>query len=166
MQQSDVTGRRVGAAIIDLGIVVVLVLVVGGLVGNDVPKGASASARFGALDRVLILGLIFAYYWGFEAIWGQTLGKRALGIRVARVDGSKASVGATFLRTLLRIVDGFPGIYIVGLISIFATGSRRQRVGDLAAKTRVVAADAPTDELPPAPPPPPSDDDVLAQIMR
>jgi uncharacterized RDD family membrane protein YckC len=165
MQQTDVLGRRIGAAIIDLGIVILIVLLVGGIIGNDTAAGAPDSARFGTLDRLFILLLSFGYYWVLEAGWGQTLGKRALGIKVVRADGSKPGVGATFVRTLLRAIDGLPGFYLVGLIAILATGERRQRLGDMAAKTRVVAADAPVD-APPAPPPPPSDDDVLAQIMR
>ncbi len=165
MEQPDVLGRRVGAAVIDIGIVIVLVLLVGGIIGNDTAADAPDSARFGALDRVVILALTFAYYWGTETVWAQTLGKRALGIRVVRVDGSKAGTGAIFVRTLLRAVDAFPAFYLVGFISVLATGSKRQRIGDLAAKTRVVAADAPIDE-PPSPPPPPSDEDVLSQIMR
>jgi uncharacterized RDD family membrane protein YckC len=162
--QTDVLGRRIGAAVIDIGIVLVIVLLVGGIVGNDTAPDAPTSERFGTLDRLLVLCLAFGYYWLSEALWAQTLGKRVLGIRVERVDGSKAGAGATFVRTLLRAVDGLPAFYLVGLIAIFATGPRRQRVGDLAAKTRVVAADAPTDAAPP--PPPPSDEDVLASIMR
>ncbi len=164
MEGHDVTGRRIGAGILDIGVVVVLVLLVGGIVGNDVAADAPASARFGALDRVLILCLVFAYYWGTETIWGQTLGKRVLDIRVVRVDGSKATAGATFVRTLLRAIDGL-GLYIVGLIAIIATGERRQRLGDLAAKTRVVAASSRPDG-PQSPPPPPSDDDVIASVLR
>lgn len=167
MQQSDVLGRRIGAAIIDLCIVVLIVLVVGGTVGNNVASGAPASARFGALDRVLLIVLVFGYFWASEAIWAQTIGKRVLGIRVERVDGTKASVGAIFVRTLLRAVDGL-FIYIVGLIAIFATGPRRQRLGDMAARTRVVSATQPPPDDPSSPSPRsrPPDEDVLAQIMR
>jgi uncharacterized RDD family membrane protein YckC len=165
MEQTDVLGRRIGAAIIDIGVVLVIVLLVGGIVGNDTAPGSPDSARFGALDRLLILILAFGYYWATETLWQQTPGKRALGIHVVRTDGSKPSAGATFVRTLLRIVDSLPAFYIVGLVTIFATGSRRQRVGDLAAKTRVVAVgEQPSD--PAARPERPPDEDVLAQIMR
>ena len=162
----DVLGRRIAAALIDLGIVLVLVLLVGGIFGNEATADAPDSARFGALDRLLVIGLAFGYYWATEAVWAQTVGKRAMKIRVARLDGSKPSAGATFIRTLLRLIDGL-FFYVVGLIVIFATGERRARLGDLAAKTKVVADDAP-------PPPPPSserrdrpeDDDILAQVLR
>jgi uncharacterized RDD family membrane protein YckC len=171
MEQTDVLGRRIGAAIIDIGILVLLVLIVGGIFGNDVSADAPASARFGTLDRLLIVCLAFGYYWISETMWAQTLGKRVLAIRVVRADGSKVGAGAVFVRTLLRIVDAFPGImlygiYIVGLIAVFATGPRRQRLGDLAAKTRVVAVGPRPDHDPAPPPPPPSDEDVIASVLR
>jgi uncharacterized RDD family membrane protein YckC len=163
--EPDIVGRRIGAGLIDLAIVVLIVLLVGGIVGNDTAADAPASARFGALDRLLVLCLIFGYYWGTETAWGQTVGKRVLAIKVVRADGGEAGAGAILVRTLLRIVDSFPGFYVVGLIAIFATGPRRQRLGDMAAKTRVVAADAPSSDNRP-PPPPPSDEDVLASVLR
>ena len=165
MQQTDVIGRRIGAGLIDIAVVILIVLLVGGIVGNETAADAPDSARFGTLDRLLILGLAFGYYWVAETVWQQTLGKRVLGIQVVRVGGGKPGAGATFVRTLLRIVDSLPAFYIVGLVAVFATGSRRQRVGDLAAKTRVVAVgEQPTG--PASPPERPPDEDVLAQIMR
>lgn len=47
-----------------------------------------------------------------------------------------ASWGAVVVHNLLRIVDGI-FFYLVGLIVMLAT-QRKQRVGDLAAKTVVV----------------------------
>jgi len=55
--------------------------------------------------------------------------------------GGKPSAGAIAIRTLARIVDGLC-FYAVGFIALLATGRRRQRVGDLAAKTHVVRASA------------------------
>jgi uncharacterized RDD family membrane protein YckC len=164
MEQPDVLGRRIGAAIIDIGIAIIIVLLVGSIIGNDVASDAPASARFGTLDRLVIIGLVFAYYFGTELVWGQTIGKRVLDIRVERVDGTKPTAGAIFVRTLLRAIDGIL-FYLVALIAVLATGPRRQRLGDLAAKTRVVSASQP----PPAAPGPqerPPDEDVIAQIMR
>jgi len=165
MQQSDVLGRRIGAAIIDIGIVFVLLLLLGSLIGSEVGPDAPDSTRFSDLDRLAILCLVFGYYWIPEALWGRTAGKRVLDIRVERVDGSKAGFGATFVRTLVLVLID----WLVGLIVVLVTGERRARLGDLAAKTRVVAAHGrPGDDQPkpPPPPPPPSDEDVLTQIMR
>ena len=164
MEQSDVLGRRIAAALVDLGVVLVLLLLVGGIFGDEKAAGETDSARFGPLDRLLIVALVFGYYWVTETVWAQTIGKRVMRIRVERTDGSKATAGPIFVRTLLRIVDGL-FFYLVGLVAILATGERRQRLGDMAAKTKVVAG-----EGPPAPRPDrperPGDEDVLAQIMR
>jgi uncharacterized RDD family membrane protein YckC len=165
MEQTDVIGRRVGAAVIDFAIGILLLLLVGALFGDSEAKDSSISAQLGPLDTLLFFAILFAYFSATEAAWGATVGKRVLGLRVVAADGSSPSSGAILLRNLVRFVDWLPGLYIVGAIAVFAGGQPRRRLGDRVAKTRVVAADAPAD-LPPGPPPPPSDDDVLAQIMR
>ena len=90
-----------------------------------------------ALCRALV---VLGYYFGFEVAVGQTVGKRLLGLRVTRADGSRPSVAAVAVRTLLRLVDWLPALYLVGFMAMLATGVRRQRLGDLAARTRVARA--------------------------
>jgi hypothetical protein len=41
---------------------------------------------------------------------------------------------------LVRVVDWLPAFYLVGFIAMLATGARRQRLGDLAADTRIARA--------------------------
>jgi uncharacterized RDD family membrane protein YckC len=154
MEASDVIGRRIGAAVIDFGIAIILLLLVGALVGNDAGKDASVSEQLGTLDRILFLVLVFVYFCATEIAWGATIGKRVLGLRVVAANGSAASANAILIRNVVRLVDWLPLFYIVGAIAVFAGGQPRLRLGDRAAKTRVIAADAPPDE------------DVLAQIMR
>lgn len=90
---------------------------------------------------VLIFGaflLYYGYYAAFESMWvGQTPGKRVLGIRVISTSGQPITPFTAILRNLLRIVDQMPGIYAVGVLSIFFT-ARNQRLGDLVAGTVVV----------------------------
>lgn len=38
----------------------------------------------------------------------------------------------------MRLIDWLPFFYLIGFITMLATGSDRQRIGDLVAKTRVV----------------------------
>jgi uncharacterized RDD family membrane protein YckC len=93
-----------------------------------------------ALAVIVVLGfaLYYGYYAVFEALWnGQTPGKRAIRLRVITTSGRPITVYDALLRNLLRIVDQMPGIYTVGLLSIFFT-ERNQRLGDLAADTVVV----------------------------
>ena len=161
----DVLGRRIAAALIDVGVALVIVLLVGGIVGNDPPPGAGGSARFGTLDRLLAIGLVLAYYCATELAWAQTLGKRVMKLRVVCADGTKADSGSLLVRNLVRLVDWLPVLYVFGAVVFFASGQRRQRLGDMAARTKVVADDA---EPPRRPQPPdrPDDDDVIAQILR
>jgi uncharacterized RDD family membrane protein YckC len=96
-----------------------------------------------------------AYFAVFEALWnGQTPGKRVIGLRVISTTGRPISVFEAILRNVVRIADQLPGIYAIGIVSIFVT-ERNQRLGDLAAGTVVVhqpgAAEA-ARRIPDAPP--------------
>ena len=83
-----------------------------------------------------------AYHFALESRDGQTPGKRRYGIRVVAADGGPAGPWAIAIRSLLRIVDSLPVCYVSGLISMVRTGpARRQRIGDIAAGTIVVAVD-------------------------
>lgn len=136
--------RRVLAALVDLAIVVAGAVAI--LFAADALSGDRGDVQ-GALGAV-ILGWTLYYYFALESGGGQTLGKKLMKLRVVRADGRPAGMREIAVRTLLRVVDGVGG-YIVGLIVMLATGQRRQRLGDLAAGTIVIAS-APAD----APPPP------------
>jgi uncharacterized RDD family membrane protein YckC len=84
----------------------------------------------------------FLLYWGyftlFEAFWnGRTPGKRVAKIRVIQRSGRGIGLFESLTRNFLRIVDQFPFVYVVGVISIMVT-KQHQRLGDLAAGTLVV----------------------------
>jgi uncharacterized RDD family membrane protein YckC len=165
MGGDDILRKRVGAALVDTGLILVLLILIAVLFGNDEASNWSLWAETQGRPRVAFFLLTFAYFVATELVWGQTLGKRLLGLRVVRADGSRADAGPIVIRNLVRLVDWLPFLYVVGAITVFATGERRLRLGDLAAGTRVVATGdraGPPDE----PPPPASDDDVLASVLR
>ena len=90
----------------------------------------------------LIIFVIFLVNWGyftlFEAFWnGRTPGKRVAKIRVIQRTGRAIGLFESMARNLVRFVDQFPGIYAVGVITMFVT-KQHQRLGDLAAGTMVV----------------------------
>jgi uncharacterized RDD family membrane protein YckC len=91
----------------------------------------------------LVLGaLSVVYHFAFEATSGQTIGKARVGIQVVSVDGGLADAKAIALRSVLRIIDQLPVWYASGLVSMLRTGpERRQRIGDVAGRTMVVAID-------------------------
>ncbi|HEX2728466.1 MAG TPA: RDD family protein, partial [Rubrobacteraceae bacterium] len=81
--------------------------------------------------------LVVLYYVLMEGYLGQTAGKMLLGIKVIRENtGEVPGPGAAAIRTLLRIVDGLFS-YLVAFIAVLAT-EKRQRLGDMAARTLVV----------------------------
>jgi uncharacterized RDD family membrane protein YckC len=161
----DVLGRRIVAAVIDVTLIGVLLIVIAKTLGNEEAREYSLWAETQGAPRALFLLLTFAYYFGTELVWAQTLGKRVMKLRVVRDDAAKAGAGPIAIRNLVRAIDWLPSLYIVGVITVFVTGERRVRLGDLAARTKVVADDAPSPR-PPQSPERPGDDDVLAQIMR
>jgi uncharacterized RDD family membrane protein YckC len=91
----------------------------------------------------LILAFIFFLTWGYGGFCegffnGQTVGKRALGIRVMTTEGVPITGSQAALRNLIGVVDGPMGfLYLIGFSSMLLT-RRFQRMGDLAAGTMVV----------------------------
>ncbi len=81
----------------------------------------------------------FFLYHSFFEIWslGQTPGKRALNIRVVRLDGKDPEWSDVVLRALLQMVDTLFSAGVIGILFIKTT-DKCQRLGDLAAHTTVV----------------------------
>jgi hypothetical protein len=82
-----------------------------------------------------ILSLI--YYFGFEALFGATVGKWLVGLRVTDREGRLPAPRQIALRTVMRVVDGLPVGYLVGG-SVALYSPMRQRLGDQLARTYVV----------------------------
>lgn len=90
----------------------------------------------------------FVIFWGypilFEVLWdGQTLGKRAMSLRVISDDGAPVGWLASIVRNLLRTVDFLPFGYATGLVAGFFDPWGR-RLGDMVARTMVIHAPAAT----------------------
>src|SRR6266567_4558571 len=108
--------------------------------------------------------VIFGYFWISEALFsGQTLGKRAVRLRVVGDRGEPVTWFQAGIRNVIRIIDFLPYGYGVGVVVLFANG-RGKRLGDLAAGTIVVKDSdhiglwqlaRPVAVRPPPPPPPP-----------
>ncbi len=84
-----------------------------------------------------MIGLL-VYHLGSDMLGnGQSLGKRALGIRVVRLDGLEPGMGEYLLRSILLLLDFSFTAGALGGILIGST-YKHQRLGDLAANTTVV----------------------------
>ena len=90
------------------------------------------------LAMLLMFGLMWAYSVVCE-VWmgGQTVGKRALGLRVVNADGTPVTWVPSVVRNLLRVVDALPGVYGIGLACTLIDPHAR-RLGDIVAGTMVV----------------------------
>lgn len=95
----------------------------------------------GLAQTLLAVGLFATQwmYWTLSEVFlhGQTLGKRLLGIRVVRMDGSPVGLYESAMRNLLRAVDFLPAFYTTGTLSMLFTQQHR-RLGDLLAGTLLV----------------------------
>ncbi len=117
--------------------------------GGNLSRVQQRTGELWLMAIVILVG--FGVYWGyftlFEAFWnGQTPGKRLCKIRVIRDSGRQITLFESMTRNLIRIVDWMPGIYAVGVITMFCN-RQSKRLGDLAAGTIVVherAAERPT----------------------
>jgi len=148
--------RRFGALVVDgllvSTLVVVTVLALGfvgdrivGVFGGPLSTvfiGPIGSPMFALLTNPLVgfwvIGptWFLGYYVLFEGTVGQTPGKRLFGLMVLGRDGSRCTLRAAAIRTVLRAVDG-AAFYLVGAaIAVLTDGDRR--LGDVAAGTQVV----------------------------
>jgi uncharacterized RDD family membrane protein YckC len=88
--------------------------------------------------------LMWGYFLLFEWLWlGQTPGKRVLGIRVIRTEGTSISFFHAAARNLVRVVDSLPWWLMIvpgyGIsFCIMACNPKQRRLGDWAAGTLVV----------------------------
>lgn len=98
-------------------------------------------ALSGLATTLLVVGLFATQwlYWTVGEVFfhGQTVGKRVLGIRVVRMDGSPVGLFESAVRNLCRAVDFLPMLYAAGCISMLLTRQHR-RLGDLLAGTLLV----------------------------
>jgi uncharacterized RDD family membrane protein YckC len=122
----------------------IIALVIGAVALLASSMGASISDTTGPIFViVVIVGFGFfslAYFAGFELFMnGQTPGKRLLHARVVNERGFSLDAGAVLLRTLFRVVDTIPILWIVPLLS-----GKVQRFGDMVAGTIVILEEPPT----------------------
>jgi uncharacterized RDD family membrane protein YckC len=138
-EATHVTGRRVAATIIDGLIFGVFYWLLALAFGDLRTEGEAANwvADLPVVASIAYGLFVVGYYVLLEGFLGQTLGKMAMGIKVvAEATGQTPGVAAAAIRTLLRLIDSLLG-YAVAFITALAS-DKRQRLGDMAARTLVV----------------------------
>jgi uncharacterized RDD family membrane protein YckC len=156
----SILAARMAAIIIDGVVLVVPVLAIAYLFSLAFPHHGFFYARSGTsttttlsgvsqthytvslpLSAVLLISaLSLSYFFVCEAVWGRTVGKRAMGLRVRSTSGGPAGPLGIAIRTLLRMIDGIL-FYLVGWIVALSSGSARRRIGDLLGGTVVTRED-------------------------
>jgi uncharacterized RDD family membrane protein YckC len=81
------------------------------------------------------------FLWSIsEALWGQTIGKRLLELKVVSNDFRPIGMGQAFGRFFLGFIDY---MFLIGLI-ISSINKLNKRIGDMAANTVVIKLKKPT----------------------
>jgi len=144
-------GSRLLAALIDLTICIVALLVVvlaavaldnrssNELAKEIANKPSPSTAWAAAVITIMQFVILWGYYVLFEGLNdGQTPGKRFLRLRAVRDGGYSIGFSASAVRNLLRIVDLQPVFtYLIGIASV-AVSKSGKRLGDIVAGTLVV----------------------------
>ncbi len=107
---------------------------------NISPESAEfdwADPRIRAMTGVWF-GLNFIYHFAMEWAAGWTIGKKIIGIRVIQEGGGRLTFRGALLRNVVRVLDAdvHPGAFLGA--SILAASRRRQRPGDMLARTLVI----------------------------
>jgi uncharacterized RDD family membrane protein YckC len=108
--------------------------------GGVTSNGFNLEGAPGLLVVTIVGAVGFLYLWFGEGLFGATLGKAIMRLRVRNLAGSTPGLGKSLIRNLFRAIDGI-GVYLVGFI-VAMTSRTRQRLGDRVAGTVVVQVEA------------------------
>jgi len=129
-------GSRFLAQFIDLLLLLLVFILFTLAVG--VAGAFGGNTLISVLYGVGSFALFLLYFPICEAMTsGQTLGKRAMRLRVVGDRGEPVTLTQVAIRNLIRIVDFLPALYGIGVITLFIQGGAK-RLGDFAAGTLVV----------------------------
>lgn len=135
-------GERILAYLIDSLLLGAWAIAALFLIGYAFDDGSFGEVRFGIIILLVVIPFLFYHLVSEAYLNGQSVGKRALGIRVVLLDGSQPTIGAYLLRWVFRLVDILLTNGILAVVMVAVNG-KGQRLGDLAAGTAVVKVQAP-----------------------
>lgn len=132
-------GYRVLATLLDGIFVVAYVLLIFMSYGFFRNGFRSMSGNYAEMAILILLFLpVLTYHFLCETFMnGQSFGKKIVGTKVVKLDGSQPGISSYMIRSLLRIVDISLLNGLVALISVIAS-EKSQRLGDMAAGTTVI----------------------------
>ena len=134
-------GFRILAAMLDEIFKIVYIIIISLIVGlyfkNN--KFVYDDVNYTLYALLILASLPYMLYYFLSEILmnGQSFGKKIIGIKVIKLDGTQASISSYLIRSLTRIIDRG----LVALIAVAVT-DKSQRLGDLAAGTTVIKLNA------------------------
>ncbi|PRY41515.1 RDD family protein [Umezawaea tangerina] len=155
----EALARRTSQHVLDSALAIGLGFLAGLLVGvvviplmkwGVVPPRAILWAPTITFVAVAFVSQLLIDIWVPSRRHGVTPGMLVMGLRVEKVDGGEPSIWDYLIRSLLFAVDGTL-LGLVAVVSILVT-KRRQRVGDLLARTVVVRVGGSTGVVEPGSP--------------
>lgn len=136
-------GYRILAAMLDevfkIVYVVIILLLVGIYAKSESRLYDYQETNYGLITCLILASLPYMLYYFLSETFmnGQSFGKKIIGIKVIKLDGTQASMSSYLIRSLTRIIDRG----LVALIAVAVT-EKSQRLGDLAAGTTVIKLNA------------------------
>ena len=136
-------GTRIVARLIDYGVFMglyFLLFVVLGIFGGMNNNYNNNGVNIGIYIIIGTWGVLYIFYDLVCEIFmnGQSVGKRAMKIKVISINGARPTVGQYLLRWFFRIIDFGITAGSGALISVIITG-KKQRIGDMVADTTVIS---------------------------
>jgi uncharacterized RDD family membrane protein YckC len=86
------------------------------------------------------IGILPLYFVVTEGLWGRSVGKLVMGTVVVDKAGGAPGIIKAAARTVLRIIEVNPFIICLPAIIAYTASKRRQRLGDMLARTYVLRA--------------------------
>jgi uncharacterized RDD family membrane protein YckC len=133
-------GHRLAAAIVDALIAIIVTLPMLLYVGLD--KFEDPTLEVMAISFIYGIALVLVLHGYFLYTYGQTIGKRYMGIRIENLDGTKAELSKIFFMRMLpiQLISIIPlvGQSIAGFVNpLFIFGKEKRCLHDYIAKTKV-----------------------------
>lgn len=130
-------GERILSYLIDIVILFAWFIVIIFVMGAVRPNSSGTDLFFWVFMSVAMLPVMFYDLVSELFLNGQSIGKRAIGIKVVMLDGSQPTLGAYLMRWLFRLIDITLFSGVVAFITVIVN-NKGQRLGDIAAGTTVV----------------------------
>ncbi len=105
---------------------------------NTLLRSLESSPLVGRAVYLMLVCGFMAYHLLSEVLAdGQSWGKKAMGLKVVRLDGQEPGLTDYLLRAVFHVVDSLFSIGILGALLI-SSSDKNQRLGDMTANTTVI----------------------------